>query len=62
MLLLLYNSCLAVYGVMAKELGARFANTFMVYSFVVGWVGGVRGVSDRRVGDVRFLWGVIKPR
>jgi len=38
MLLLLYNSCLAVYGVMAKELGARFANTFMVYSFVVGWV------------------------
>lgn len=37
LLLLLYNSCLAVYGVMAKELGARFANTFMLYSFVVGW-------------------------
>jgi ferrous iron transport protein B len=37
LLLLLYNSCLAVYGVMAKELGARFANTFMLYSFAVGW-------------------------
>jgi ferrous iron transport protein B len=45
LLLLLYNSCLAVYGVMRKELGARFANTFMLYSFVVGW--GVAFVAYR---------------
>ena len=37
-LLLLYNSCLAVYGVMAKEIGRKYANGFMVYSFVIGWV------------------------
>jgi ferrous iron transport protein B len=37
-LLLLYNSCLAVYGVMAKEIGRKFANGFMVYSFVIGWL------------------------
>lgn len=36
-LLLLYNSCLAVYGVMSKELGRKFANWFMVYSFAIGW-------------------------
>jgi ferrous iron transport protein B len=36
-LLLLYNSCLAVYGVMAKEIGRKFANGFMLYSFVAGW-------------------------
>jgi ferrous iron transport protein B len=37
-LLLLYNSCLAVYSVMSKELGRKFANWFMVYSFIIGWV------------------------
>ncbi len=37
-LLLLYNSCLAVYGVMAKEIGRKFANGFMLYSFVIGWL------------------------
>ena len=37
-LLLLYNSCLAVYSVMAKELGRKFANWFMIYSFIIGWV------------------------
>lgn len=36
-LLLLYNSCLAVYSVMAKELGRKFANWFMIYSFIIGW-------------------------
>jgi hypothetical protein len=30
---------------MRKELGARFANTFMLYSFVVGW--GVAFVAYR---------------
>jgi ferrous iron transport protein B len=37
-LLLLYNSCLAVYGVMAKEIGRKFANGFMLYSFIIGWL------------------------
>lgn len=37
-LLLLYNSCLAVYGVMAKEIGRRYANIFMLYSFAMGWL------------------------
>jgi ferrous iron transport protein B len=35
---LLYNSCLAVYGVMAKEIGRKFANGFMLYSFIIGWL------------------------
>jgi ferrous iron transport protein B len=37
-LLLLYNSCLAVYGVMVKEIGRKFANGFMLYSFIIGWL------------------------
>ncbi len=37
-LLLLYNSCLGVFGVMAKEVGRGFALGFLVYSFVAGWL------------------------
>ncbi|MDW8396663.1 MAG: ferrous iron transport protein B [Anaerolineae bacterium] len=37
-LLLLYNSCLGVYGVMEKEVGRRYALGFLGWSFLVGWV------------------------
>ncbi|MFN3704643.1 MAG: ferrous iron transport protein B [Thermoflexales bacterium] len=37
-LLLLYNSCLGVFGVMAKEAGRNFAVGFLAYSFVLGWL------------------------
>ncbi len=37
-MLLLYNSCLAVYGVMDKEVGRKYALGFLAWSFVVAWV------------------------
>lgn len=37
-LLLLYNSCLGVFGVMRKEVGHAYALAFLGWSFVVGWV------------------------
>lgn len=36
-LMLLYNSCLAVVGVMAKEIGRKESLAFLAYSFAVGW-------------------------
>ena len=36
-LMLLYNSCLAVASVMAKEIGRKESLAFLVYSFALGW-------------------------
>ncbi len=36
-LMLLYNSCLAVASVMAKEIGRKESLAFLVYSFGLGW-------------------------
>jgi len=36
-LLLIYNSCLATFAVMAQELGKKMAVLFLVYSFIVAW-------------------------
>jgi len=37
-LLLIYNSCLATYSVMAQELGKKIATLFLIYSFAVAWI------------------------
>lgn len=37
-LMLLYNSCLAVASVMARELGRKASLGFLAYSFIVGWL------------------------
>jgi ferrous iron transport protein B len=37
-LLLIYNSCLATFAVMAQELGKKIATLFLIYSFFVAWL------------------------
>ncbi len=37
-LILIYNSCLATFAVMAQELGKKVATLFLVYSFVLAWI------------------------
>ncbi len=37
-LILIYNSCLATFAVMAQELGKKLASLFLVYSFLVAWI------------------------
>ncbi len=38
LLILVYNSCIATFSVMMRELGKAYAFSFLVYSFAVGWV------------------------
>lgn len=37
-LILVYNSCLATFAVMAQELGKKLASFFLLYSFAIAWV------------------------
>jgi ferrous iron transport protein B len=37
-LLLLYNSCVATVAVMIREIGRKYALTFLAGSFVIAWV------------------------
>lgn len=37
-LILLYNSCLATFAVMAQELNKKYATLFLVYSFAIAWI------------------------
>jgi ferrous iron transport protein B len=36
--LLIYNSCLATFAVMAQELSKKYAVLFLFYSFVIAWI------------------------
>ena len=37
-LILIYNSCLATFAVMAQELNKKYAALFLAYSFAVAWI------------------------
>ena len=37
-LILIYNSCLATFAVMAQELGKKIATLFLIYSFALAWM------------------------
>ncbi len=37
-LILVYNSCLATFAVMAQELNKKYATLFLIYSFAIAWI------------------------